>query len=66
MEGPEFEVSELAELERIAADATAKPKRLAFSLLKCITDDFSRDKILGMGGFGVVYKVRKLLLFPSE
>jgi hypothetical protein len=63
MEGPEFEVSELDELERIVGDATAKPKRLAFSLLERITNNFSSDYQIGLGGFSVVYKVRKVLFF---
>lgn len=56
MEGSEFEISELDELERIVGDPTAKAKRLSFSLLREMTDNFSEKCEVGRGGFGVVYK----------
>uniref|UniRef100_A0ACD5YVT6 Uncharacterized protein n=1 Tax=Avena sativa TaxID=4498 RepID=A0ACD5YVT6_AVESA len=43
-------------LEHIITDATAKPMALPFSLLEDITCGFSVDRVIGSGGFAVVYK----------
>ncbi|KAM0850645.1 hypothetical protein ACQ4PT_052935 [Festuca glaucescens] len=45
-----------ADLERLLSDQDAEPVALPFSLLGEITDDFSRGRIIGRGGFAVVYK----------
>ena len=42
-------------------DAT-EPKLFTFSQLKEMTDDFSVERKLGEGAYGVVYKVRSLRL----
>lgn len=38
-------------------DTNAEPTDLPLSLLKAITNNFSPDRNIGSGGFGVVYKV---------
>ncbi|CAL4964525.1 unnamed protein product [Urochloa decumbens] len=43
-------------LERMLLDATKKPMKLPLSLLEAITDNFSDKRVLGRGGFAVVYK----------
>ena len=35
-----------------------EPKDLPLEFLKKITDDFSEDRRIGVGGFGEVYKVK--------
>jgi serine/threonine protein kinase len=42
-------------LERIV-DGSAEPTNLPFALLKNITKNFSEDRIIGQGGFAIVYK----------
>ncbi|CAM0958932.1 unnamed protein product [Alopecurus aequalis] len=44
------------DLEHILSDETAEPKPLSLSLLQEITDDFSDEQRIGIGGFAVVYK----------
>lgn len=44
-------------LENILANEDEKPARLPLSLLQAITNDFSDERIIGSGGFAVVYKV---------
>ena len=44
-------------LESMLLDASAEPTDLPLSLLKYITDNFSRDQEIGWGGTSVVYKV---------
>uniref|UniRef100_A0ACD5Z8F0 Uncharacterized protein n=1 Tax=Avena sativa TaxID=4498 RepID=A0ACD5Z8F0_AVESA len=44
------------DLERMLLDGNAKPICLPFSLLEEITNCFSNDRIIGSGGFAVVYK----------
>lgn len=44
-------------LESILQDPSAKPRVLRLQELKEITNNFSKDRQLGKGGFGVVYKV---------
>jgi len=34
------------------------PEDLPFQFIREITDDFSEERILGQGAFGVVYRVR--------
>ncbi|XP_034568828.1 uncharacterized protein [Setaria viridis] len=42
-------------LERILNDASAEPIMLSYRFLESITENFSRDREIGTGGFGVVY-----------
>uniref|UniRef100_A0A452XSR6 Protein kinase domain-containing protein n=1 Tax=Aegilops tauschii subsp. strangulata TaxID=200361 RepID=A0A452XSR6_AEGTS len=55
MDGYEFERAELAALERVVADPSAKAMSLTFSLLRRITNDFSSESQIGHGAFAVVY-----------
>lgn len=56
---------ELEALERILSDdAGAEPTRLAYGLMKSITNDFSPSREIGSGGFGVVYLVWFVLFLP--
>ncbi|XP_037483106.1 uncharacterized protein LOC119362038 [Triticum dicoccoides] len=48
--------SKHAILERLLADKYAEPMKLPFSLLEDITNGFSPDHRIGIGGFAVVYK----------
>uniref|UniRef100_A0ACD5VEJ3 Uncharacterized protein n=1 Tax=Avena sativa TaxID=4498 RepID=A0ACD5VEJ3_AVESA len=43
-------------LERLLVDANAEPTNLPLSLLEDITNGFSIDNRIGIGGFAVVYK----------
>ena len=43
-------------LERIF-DGGSKPTDLKLSALQSITGNFSQERIVGTGGFGIVYKV---------
>ncbi|KAM0856246.1 hypothetical protein ACQ4PT_049242 [Festuca glaucescens] len=45
-----------SELKCILFDEKAEPKALSLSLLKEITNGFSKDREIGSGGFAVVYK----------
>jgi hypothetical protein len=38
-------------------DENAKPNALPLSLLEEITNDFSEERVIGRGGFAVVYKI---------
>uniref|UniRef100_A0A453GTY9 Protein kinase domain-containing protein n=1 Tax=Aegilops tauschii subsp. strangulata TaxID=200361 RepID=A0A453GTY9_AEGTS len=38
-------------------DGTEEPTNLPFELLKNITGNFSEEREIGHGGFGMVYKV---------
>ncbi|CAM0948563.1 unnamed protein product [Alopecurus aequalis] len=49
-------VTPQTELECMLQNENAEPKALPFSLLKHITNSFSDEKIIGTGGFAVVYK----------
>lgn len=44
-------------LERVLA-RTKEPTRLSFRILARITNNFSDERKIGEGGFGVVYKVK--------
>lgn len=55
MDGYEFERAELAALERVVGDPSAKAMSLTFSLLRRITNGFSDDFLIGRGAFSVVY-----------
>lgn len=44
-------------LEDMLLDTNAEPTDLPLSLLKAITNNFSADRNIGSGGFGVVYMV---------
>jgi hypothetical protein len=52
------------ELEKKLQDPNATPMFLPLEFLKTITCDFSTESELGRGGYGVVYKVWPILLFP--
>ena len=39
-----------------------KPPHVTYELLKSITGGFSKNNIIGRGSYGVVYRVRSLLL----
>ncbi|VAH41834.1 unnamed protein product [Triticum turgidum subsp. durum] len=43
-------------LERVLLDVSAEPTDLPLSLLEDITNSFSEDQQIGIGGFAVVYK----------
>ena len=45
------------DLEKALADESVAPIDLPFWFLKAITQDFSDDQLIGVGGFGSVYKV---------
>jgi len=44
-------------LEKMLQDPTAEPISLPLEFLKVITSDFSTERELGRGAYGVVYKV---------
>ncbi|CAD6268509.1 unnamed protein product [Miscanthus lutarioriparius] len=44
------------DLEKALADESVAPIDLRFWFLKAITQDFSDDQLIGVGGFGSVYK----------
>jgi len=45
-------------LESMVQDIQAKLCKLSLELLSDITDNFSDEREIGRGGFGVVYKVK--------
>ncbi|CAN6328977.1 unnamed protein product [Urochloa humidicola] len=47
--------NETEALERILTDASAEPIMLSYTFLESITENFSKDREIGTGGFGVVY-----------
>ncbi|KAL6908188.1 hypothetical protein ACP4OV_002358 [Aristida adscensionis] len=42
-------------LERILINTSVEPIEMSFEFLQCITNEFSDSKVIGRGGFGVVY-----------
>lgn len=52
-------------LERIL-DRSEKPNHLPLPILARITDDFSDERKIGEGGFGVVYKVKYFFQIRSR
>ena len=59
-----FEYSHLGDLNlylQKLQDRTMELEVLPFQVLREITDDFSEERKLGEGTFGVVYRVRFLL-----
>ncbi|RLN28666.1 extra-large guanine nucleotide-binding protein 1-like [Panicum miliaceum] len=56
------ESSRCRNLESMLQDMQAKPCNLSLELLSGITDDFSDEREIGRGGFGVVYKPGNILL----
>jgi hypothetical protein len=56
-----------SDLETMLRDESSRPHPIPLQDLKAITDNFSHNRILGQGGFGVVYKVNHWLLAnPKE
>jgi len=45
------------DLEKALADESVAPIDLRIWFLKAITQDFSDDQLIGVGGFGSVYNV---------
>ncbi|KAL6602883.1 hypothetical protein ACP70R_043244 [Stipagrostis hirtigluma subsp. patula] len=56
MEGQQSQSSRNHSLESILQDQTARPCNLPLQYLKDATNDFSEERVLGRGSFGVVYK----------
>jgi hypothetical protein len=52
-------------LEQIL-DGTMEPTDLPLEILRKITDNFSRNRIIGEGGFGTVYKVISNPIFSEN
>jgi dihydroorotate dehydrogenase len=52
-------------LERIL-DGTMEPTDLPLETLREITDNFSRNRIIGVGGFATVYKVIYTILLLAR
>lgn len=52
------ESSRRPNLKSMLQDIQAKPCNLPLEFLSDITDDFSDEREIGRGGFGVVYKVK--------
>lgn len=49
--------AELDALENVLTDPSAEPIKLSYAAVREITSSFSEDKVIGRGGFGVVYLV---------
>lgn len=52
-------------LESMLQDPCAVPMCLPMDFLKAITQDFSQEREVGRGGYGVVYKVMLLSFFTA-
>lgn len=70
MAGESSDRQNLKLIEDIKA-GRAEPCALPSQLLRRITDDFSQNRELGRGGYGVVYKVKQIglisfLIFQKE
>jgi len=50
-------------LEIILQDGSSEPRSLPLEYLRKITNNFSNGQLLGVGGFGKVYKVRLIMSF---
>lgn len=48
-------------MENDPQHTSVMPRDFTFHLLEQITNKFSKDRIIGYGGYGVVYKVWLLL-----
>ncbi|CAN6372902.1 unnamed protein product [Urochloa humidicola] len=44
-------------LEKMLHEKTGEPLSLKLQLLQAITNNFSKDNLIGSGGYGEVYKV---------
>jgi hypothetical protein len=44
-------------MENKLENTTETTKEFTYQFLERITDDFSKERIVGRGGFGIVYKV---------
>jgi hypothetical protein len=53
-------------LESIVQDGSSEPHSLPLEYLRNITNNFSDGQLLGIGGFGKVYKVRLIMSFVSS
>ena len=52
------ESSRCRNLESMLQDIQAEPCKLSLERLSDITDNFSDEREIGRGGFGMVYKVK--------
>ena len=52
-------------LEGMLQDGISEPLNLPLQYLRSITNNFSDERLLGEGGFGMVYKVRLNHIFRS-
>nr|CAB3489481.1 unnamed protein product [Digitaria exilis] len=53
------------DLERILFEKNANAIPLSYTFLKYITNDFSDERVIGSGGFGVVYKLHTSQVIDS-
>lgn len=39
-----------------------EPRAMSFHFVRDTTNDFSEEQVIGQGGYGIVYKIRPLVL----